>query len=73
MVHFYGVIPMSYQQIEARVNELCENFSLDLDDIFLAVCAEFGLPGAAIADSLGCKCPYGLLGYLEAEANPLPD
>ena len=35
MVHFYGVIPMSYQQIEARVNELCENLSLGLDDVFL--------------------------------------
>lgn len=58
---------MNLDQIEARINQLADDLENDLDDVFRVACNEFGLDPDRYSNSLGCNCPYGLLGYLQAE------
>lgn len=52
------------EQIQDLVEKLDNELILSLEEIFNRVCDEFGLDGATIAAALGCRCPYGLIGYL---------
>ena len=52
--------------IEARVLELDESLELSLDQIFDTVCLEYHLNPYAIAQRLGCKCPFVLIGFIAA-------
>jgi hypothetical protein len=40
----------------------------NLEWSFSLTCSALGLDAAAMADHLGCDCPYGLLGYVEESA-----
>lgn len=63
---------MSYNlsAIENRIQELQEDDTVSLGAIFNIVCTEFNINGNYIASLLDCRCPYGLIGYLEAEMQP---
>lgn len=52
-----------------RIDELVDGVGgdLPLSWTFRKACLEYGLDAEAIADALGCECPYALLGYVEAE------
>jgi hypothetical protein len=53
--------------IQHRVEELDEQHNGTLADCFGIVAREFNIPDANdIAELLGCRCPFGLIGYLQA-------
>lgn len=52
------------EAIAARLTELDDEMELSLSEIFDVLCTEFDLDGASISETLGCKCPYGLVGFL---------
>ncbi len=54
-------------QIETRVLALDESLEYSYSEIFQIVCREFGLDAALYEAVLGCRCPFGLVGYLKAE------
>ena len=58
--------------LENRIYELDGNTDYDsLNSVFDTVVEEFEIPDAAqIAQELGCKCPFALLGWLEAKQSP---
>lgn len=59
------------EAVEARVAFLDENHPGSLEEIFAIVCAEFGIADGVMAQELGCRCPWGLMGYIEAWHQPL--
>jgi hypothetical protein len=52
-------------QIESRLLNMTSDISNDYDDVFDILCSEFGLDADSHAAKLGCKCPFGLIGYLQ--------
>jgi hypothetical protein len=48
---------------------LAAQVEVPLDTVFDHLVEKFDLPGSELEASLGCKCPYGLLGCLEAILN----
>lgn len=58
--------------LENRIYELDGNTDYDsLNSVFDTVVEEFEIPNSnQIAKELGCKCPFALLGWIEAEQSP---
>jgi len=54
--------------LKKLVNDLDETLFWSYEEIFNIVCKEFDLDADKIASILDCRCPFGLIGYLEAEA-----
>ena len=60
--------------ITARVEHLDAVLECSGDAIFNQVATEFGIAEAdAIASAMGCRCPYGLIGWLEADQEEDPE
>jgi hypothetical protein len=60
-----AITAINTAQLEARIQQLDDEHAGTLADVFAIVCGEFGLDADALAEHFGCRCPWGLLGYVE--------
>ena len=58
---------LDFQALTNRVNELDEDASLSLTQIFETVCVEFRLNSTELQEDLGCADPFAMIGFLAAE------
>jgi len=56
---------MMVELMRKLVDVLDATLFYSYEEIFNEVCKEFNLDADSIASALGCRCPFGLIGYVE--------
>lgn len=58
------------EALEARCDELDQQLDADYEDQFDVLCGEYQIDAYQMADELGAKCIWALLGYVQAAYSP---